>query len=101
MTRLHSARKLILAALLEGRRLTAYDANMIGKTTAGARRIREIRETYPVIKEQVPGEQYCRYYLEPEWLDEYRRDRKKPLCQRIGEFFDNLLSGGMFEEAKA
>lgn len=101
MEKITSSRRAILHALLEGKRLTAYDANIIGKTTAGARRIRQIRETYPVLKEAVPGEMYVRYYMDPEWLANWRKEHKKPLGQRIGDFFDNLLSGGMFEEAKA
>lgn len=101
MDKITSSRRAILKALLEGKRLTAYDANLIGQTTAGARRIRQIRESYPVLKEPVPGEMYVRYYMDPEWLAEWRKEHKKPIGQRIGEFFDNLLSGGMFEEAKA
>lgn len=65
------ARMLILQALLQGCKLTAYEANQIGKTTAGARRIRQIREDYPVKKERVPGEAYCRYYFEDEFLAEW------------------------------
>jgi hypothetical protein len=87
--------------LLDGDRLTAYEANKIGNTTAGARRIRQLRETYPILKEPVPGEMYVRYYIDPEWLQEHRQNQKKALGQRIGEFFDSLLGGGMFEEAKA
>ena len=100
MNKITSSRSAILKALLEGKRLTAYDANIIGKTTAGARRIRQIRETYPVLKESVPGEMYVRYYMDPEWLAKWKAEHKMSLGQRIGDFFDNLLSGGMFEEAK-
>lgn len=101
MEKITSSRRAILNALLEGRRLTAYDANIIGRTTAGARRIRQIREDYPVMKEPVQGEKYARYYMDPEWLAEWRKERKKPLRERIGGFFKDLLAGGMFEEAKA
>lgn len=101
MKKVTSSRRAILQALLNGRKLTAFEANEIGQTTAGARRIRQIRETYPVLKEPVPGEMYCRYFLDPEWLHEYRQNKKKTIGQRICGFFDNLLSGGMFEEAKA
>lgn len=101
MEKITSSRRAILNALLEGRRLTAYDANIIGHTTAGARRIRQIREDYPVMKEPVSGEKYARYYMNPEWLAEWRKERKKPLRARIGGFFKDLLAGGMFEEAKA
>jgi hypothetical protein len=101
MNKIASSRKAILKALLDGDRLTAYEANKIGNTTAGARRIRQLRETYPILKEPVPGEMYVRYYIDPEWLQEHRQNQKKALGQRIGEFFDSLLGGGMFEEAKA
>ncbi len=84
----------ILNALLEGKRLTAFDANAIGRTTDGTRHIRFIREKYPVKSERVPGELYKVY-----WIDEdYLAGLKKPLPKRIGEFFDNLLNGGMFEK---
>lgn len=101
MNKIASSRKAILSALLRGYRLTAFDANKIGNTTAGARRIRQLRETYPILKEPVPGEMYVRYYIDPEWLHEHKQSQKKALGERIGDFFDNLLSGGMFEEAKA
>ena len=101
MNKIASSRRAILSALLKGRKLTAFEANEIGKTTAGARRIRQIRETYPVLKEPVPGEMYVRYYIDPEWLSEHKRNQNRPIGQRIGEFFDDLLHGGMFEEAKA
>ena len=91
----------ILAALLRGMRLTPHDANFIGNTTEGTRKIRALREKYPILKEEVTGETYCRYYLDPEWLKEYNKDRKKPLCEKIEDFFDDLFKGGMFEGAKA
>ena len=92
-----SSRKAILSALLRGYRLTAFDANKIGNTTAGARRIRQLRETYPILKEPVPGEMYVRYFIDPEWLAEHKKNQKKPLCERVKTFFDDLLDGGMFE----
>jgi len=101
MNKIASSRKAILSALLRGYRLTAFEANKIGNTTAGARRIRQLRETYPILKEPVPGEMYVRYYIDPEWLSEHKRNQNQPIGQRIGDFFDSLLSGGMFEEAKA
>jgi hypothetical protein len=91
----------ILAALLRGMRLTPYDANFIGGTTEGTRIIRALRVDYPILKEAVAGEAYYRYYIDPEWLAEYNRDKKRPLCEKIGDFFDDLFSGGMFEGAKA
>lgn len=101
MNKITSSKKLILQALLDGQRITAYDANIIGHTTAGARRIRQIREDYPVLKEAVPGEMYVRYFMDPEWLAEHRKECRKTLGQRIGSFFDDLLSGGMFDQKKA
>lgn len=71
MNKIESSRRLILRALLSGQRITAMDANMIGKTTAGARRIRQIREDYPVKKERVPGEMYYRYFFDDEFLVEW------------------------------
>ena len=98
MNKVTSSRRAILRALLNGEKLTASEANKIGNTTAGARRIRQIRETYPVLKEPVPGEAYCRYYIDPEWLCEFKKKRqKKTIGRRIGDFFNDLLSGGMFE----
>jgi hypothetical protein len=85
----------ILNALLEGRKLTAFDANIIGRTTDGGRYIRFIREKYPVKSQRVEGELYKVY-----WIDEdYLAGLKKPIAQRIKTFFNDLLKGGMFEEA--
>ena len=89
--------KRILAALLRGMRLTPDDANRIGKTSYGTRLIRRIRETYPVLKADVAGQDYKLYYLDPEWLHEYKEEQKKPLKERIGDFFEDLFKGGMFE----
>ena len=89
--------KRILNAMLKGRKITPVDANRIGNTTDGTRHIRFIREKYPVKSEKVEGELYKRY-----WIDEdYLAGLKKPLSERIKTFFDDLLKGGMFEEAKA
>lgn len=100
MNKITSSRRAILSALLNGDRLTAYEANKIENTTAGARRIRQLRETYPILKEPVPGEMYVRYYMDPEWLAEHKK-KKKSLCERVGDFFDDLLHGGMFEPKMA
>lgn len=78
-------------------RLTPDDANRIGKTSDGTRLIRFIREDYPVLKAEVAGENYKVYYLDPEWLSQYNAE-KKPLRGKIGDFFDDLFKGGMFEE---
>jgi hypothetical protein len=94
------ARRLILNALLEGRRLTSYEANVIGKTTEGGRRLRQLCATYPIIKEAIPGEPYKLYYFDPARLEEYRSERKKPFAKKIGGFFENLLDGGMFGGCK-
>ena len=51
--------------MLQGRRITPYEANEIGCTTDGTRFIRFIREKYPVKSERVAGELYRRY-----WIDE-------------------------------
>ncbi len=75
MSKIECAKKLILQALLAGQKITAYDANQIGRTTAGARRIRQIREKFPVKKEQVPGESYCRYYLDEDFLFEFWKSK--------------------------
>ena len=62
--------------MLRGEKLTTLDANTIGRTTEGGRRIRELRSTYPIIREQVPGERYSWYYIEPEFLKEHRKTQK-------------------------
>ena len=95
-----SKQRRILAALLRGLRLTPDDANRIGKTSDGTRLIRFIREEYPVLKAEVAGENYKLYYIDPEWLAEYRKGNRKPIGERIGDFFDDLFKGGMFEEEK-
>ena len=93
----HAKGKRILDAMLKGRKITPADANRIGRTTDGTRYIRFIKEKYPVRHEKVEGELYHRY-----WIDEnYLAGLKKPLGEKIKTFFDDLLKGGMFEEAKA
>lgn len=87
----------ILNALLSGMRLTPNDANEIGKTTEGTRMIRKIREKFPVQKAQVVGANYYEHYIDPEWLHEYRKEGRKPISERIGDFFEDLFKGGMFE----
>lgn len=73
---MEAAKKRILKAMLRGEKLTTLDANTIGRTTEGGRRIRELRSTYPIIREQVPGERYSWYYIEPEFLKEHRKTQK-------------------------
>lgn len=58
----------ILNALLAGERLTPITANEIGGTTEGTRKIRKIRETYPVLSEPVAGELYRRYWIDEAFL---------------------------------
>lgn len=79
----------ILNALLTGRKLTAYEANEIGKTTEDARVIRNIRESYPVLKCKVAGEIYYQYWIDPEYIKEPRQVRKDV---NDGCFFDKLLA---------
>lgn len=93
-----SKQRRILAALIRGMKLTPDDANRIGKTSDGTRYIRFIREDYPVLKAEVAGEDYKVYYLDPEWLHQYRIEHKRPLGERVRGFFDGLFKGGMFEE---
>lgn len=78
----------ILNALLEGRVLTAFDANIIGKTTEGARVIRSIREKYPVLKAQVAGENYFQYWIDKDYLESLKQIGKDV---KNGCFFDKLL----------
>ena len=89
--------KRILNEMLKGKKITPADANRIGRTTDGTRHIRFIKEKYPVKHEKVEGALYHRYWIDEEYL-EYL---KKPLNERIKTFFDDLLKGGMFKEAKA
>ena len=67
------ARKRILKALMEGRHISVFDANIIGNTTEGGRRIRQIRKDYPVMKEFAPGgAKYCLYYMDPDYLKQVK-----------------------------
>ena len=101
MNKITSSRRAILSALLRGYKLTAFEANKIGNTTAGARRIRQLRETYPILKEPVPGEMYVRYFIDPEWLAEHKKRQEKPLSERLKTFFEDIFDGGMFEPKMA
>lgn len=79
----------ILAAMLQGKKITPIEANQIGNTTDGTRFIRFIREKYPVKSEKVEGELYHRY-----WIDEEYLAQLDEIGQQVsdGTFFDNLLS---------
>lgn len=63
--------KRILNAMLQGRKITPFEANEIGQTTDGTRFIRFIREKYPVKSEKVEGELYHRYYIDSDFLYEF------------------------------
>ena len=63
--------KRILNAMLQGRKITPFEANEIGQTTDGTRFIRFIREKYPVKDEKVEGELYHRYWIDEEFLFEF------------------------------
>lgn len=63
--------KRILNAMLQGRKITPFEANEIGQTTDGTRFIRFIREKYPVKDEKVEGELYHRYWIDEEFLYEF------------------------------
>lgn len=78
----------ILRVLLRGEKITPLDANRIGRTTEGGRYIRMIRVTHPVIKEKIEGTRYYRYYLDPEYVAEYKKKRK---LSRIWEDAKNLF----------
>ena len=73
-----NAKKLILQALLEGQRITTLDANIIGHTVAGDRRIREIRKDYPLedrwATDEV-GRRFKVYYMNHEKVNEYRKSK--------------------------
>lgn len=64
----NNAHRRILNALLMGARLTPVMANEIGETTEGTRKIRKIREKYPVRSEKVAGELYRRYWIDEAFL---------------------------------
>lgn len=85
-----SSKRRIFNALKKGARLTAYEANTIGRTTEGGRRIREIRQEYPVLKEAIPDSRQYRYYLDPEYL---RESRSTGVFRKLFDFM-----GGLFEK---
>lgn len=63
--------KRILDAMLQGRKITPFEANQIGNTTDGTRFIRFIREKFPVKSEKVQGELYHRYWIDEDFLMEW------------------------------
>lgn len=83
-----SAKRRILNALKKGARITSWEANQIGKTSEGGRRIREIRLEYPVLKEAIPDSRQYRYYLDPVYLQESRKTGVfHKICEFVGELF--------------
>lgn len=67
--------KRIEEALLQGRRITPFEANVIGNTTDGTRYIRFLREKYPIRDEKVEGELYHRYWIDEDYLREWRKSK--------------------------
>lgn len=67
--------KRIEEALLQGRRITPFEANKIGETTDGTRYIRFLREKYPIRDEKVEGELYHRYWIDEDYLREWRKSK--------------------------
>lgn len=63
--------KRIEEALLQGRKITPFEANLIGNTTDGTRFIRFLREKYPIKDEKVEGELYHRYWIDEDFLYEW------------------------------
>ena len=67
--------KRIEEALLQGRKITPFEANAIGNTTDGTRYIRFLREKYPIRDEKVEGELYHRYWIDEDYLREWRKSK--------------------------
>lgn len=67
--------KRIEEALLQGRKITPFEANAIGNTTDGTRFIRFLREKYPIKDEKVEGELYHRYWIDEDYLREWRKSK--------------------------
>ena len=88
--------KRILEYLKTGKVLTPLQALGVAGTMKLATRIGElIREGYPIVKEWYvtpSGKRVMSYRMEVE--------ERKPFGERIKTFFDDLLSGGMFESKR-
>ena len=69
--------KRILNVMLQGRKITPFEANEIGNTTDGTRYIRFIREKYPVKDEKVEGEIYHRYWIDEQFLMEWWKPKSE------------------------
>lgn len=78
--------KRILDAMLQGRKISSFEANQIGNTTDGTRFIRFIREKYPVKSEKVEGELYHRY-----WIDEAYLAELKEVVAVAMSYWDNFF----------
>jgi hypothetical protein len=91
----------ILDYLKTGKGITQIEATRLWDITRLAARVSDLRKrNYPIasVREGVGFGSYVRYYLDEEWLKEYRRQNSKSFRKRVGEFFENMLEGGMFEE---
>lgn len=91
----------ILDYLKTGKGITQIEATHLWDITRLAARVSDLRKrNYPIVsvREGVGFGSYVRYYLDEGWLDEYKKQNSKPFCKKVGEFFDDLLKGGMFEE---
>lgn len=69
--------KRILNVMLQGKKITPFEANEIGNTTDGTRYIRFIREKYPVKDEKVEGEIYHRYWIDEQFLMEWWKPKSQ------------------------
>ena len=90
--------KRILNALLQGRKITPFDANEIGRTTDGTRYIRYIREKYPVKSEKVEGQLYRKYWMDEEYLAQLKQVGNEV---NAGTFFKGLteiMEAGIFKQ---
>lgn len=90
----------IIAYLSKGNVITPLKALEIAGTLKLATRISEIaKKGYPIVKEWTitPSNKRVMSYRFPK---EYLDSLKKPFGERIKNFFDDLLKGGMFEEER-
>lgn len=83
----------ILEVMLQGKRITPKEANIIGDTTDGTRYIRYIREKYPVKSEKVEGELYHRYWIDEAYIAELKKTGEQVSS---GTFFSSMMQGGLF-----
>ena len=77
--------KRILYAMLMGEKITPLDANRIGNTTDGTRKIRYLRTKYPIRSEKVKGEPYHVYWIDEDFIQSLKKDNK-------GAFIDSALA---------